>query len=69
MKVTETIKKEFTPYKISIRVQGNKFLVKYWVRKVFISIDACPDYIAHIEKYQTLDEAVKRFNEVIKEIG
>lgn len=68
MKVTETIKKEFTPYKISIRVQGNKFVIEYYTRSAFNTIDGLNEHCVHSEKYQTLDEAVKRFNEVIKEI-
>lgn len=69
MKVTETIKKEFTPYKISIRVQGNKFVIEYYTRSDFNTIDGVNENIVHLERYQTLDEAVRRFNEVIKEIG
>lgn len=69
MKVTETIKKEFTPYKISIRVQGNNFVVEYWERALFVNLGHRDDIVVHKEEFKTLDEAVKRFNEVIKEIG
>lgn len=69
MKVTETIKKQFAPYKISIKVQGNKFVIEYYERALFVNIGYRDDFVVHKEKYQTLDEAVKRFNEVIKEIG
>lgn len=69
MKVIETIKKEFTPYKISIRVQGNKFIVEYYTRSAFNTIDGTNENCVHLEDFKTLSTAVNRFNEVIKEIG
>lgn len=69
MKVTETIKKEFSPYKISIKVQGNKFVIEYYERALFVNVGYREDFVAHKEEFKTLDEAVRRFNEVIKEIG
>lgn len=68
MKVTETIKKEFTPYKISIKRKEDKFILEYWVRTDFVSISGRSEYVAHEEGFKTIDEAVRRFNEVIKEI-
>lgn len=69
MKVTTV--KEFTPYKISIRVKGNEFVIGYYEKlpHIISQIDSVNEYCVHSEKYQTLDEAVRRFNEVIKEIG
>lgn len=69
MKVTETIKKEFTPYKISIKTSGNKFQVEYWEKRLSVNIGYSDDFVVHKEEFKTLDEAVRRFNEVIKEIG
>ena len=69
MKVIETVKKEFTPYKISIRVQGDKFVVEYYTRSAFNTIDGTNENRVHLEKFQTLSAAINRFNEVIKEIG
>lgn len=68
MKVTETINKEFKPYKVSVKISGDNFYVEYWVRKAFVSFEYGEDFIAHTEEFKTLEEAVKRFNEVIKEI-
>ena len=68
MKVTETKVKEFKPYKMSIKTEGYKFILEYWVRKNFISIDACPDYVAHSEKFDTLQGALDKLNYMIKEI-
>lgn len=69
MKVTTV--KEFTPCKISIRVKGNEFVIGYYKRipHVVGQIDSVNEYCVHSENYSTLDEAVRRFNEVIKEIG
>ena len=69
MKVTETIKKEFTPYKMSIKVLGNKFVIEYYERELFVSVGYRDDFIVHKEEFKILDEAIRRFNEVIKEIG
>lgn len=68
MKVTETIEKEFTPYKISIKKDEDKFILEYWVRFDFVSVTGRSDYVAHTEKFDTFDETIKRFNDVVKEI-
>lgn len=68
MKVKETIEKDFKPYKVSIKIGGDSFYLEYWVRKAFISFEYGDDFVAHSEEFKTLDEAVKRFNEVIEEI-
>lgn len=64
-----TVEKEFTPYKISIRVQGNKFVIEYYTRSAFNTIDGSNEIRVHSEKLPTLSKAINRFNEVIKEIG
>lgn len=68
MKVTETKTKEFKPYKVSIKINGEGFYLEYWVRKTYISFDSSDDFVAHSEEFKTLEEAVERFNEVIEEI-
>lgn len=68
MKVVETKTKEFKPYKISIKINGESFYIEYWVRKGFISFDSSSDFVAHTEEFKTLSEAMERFKEVIKEI-
>lgn len=68
MKVVETTVKEFKPYKVSIKTEGEKFVLEYWVRFNFLSLDGKNDYVAHEESFNTLQEALDKFNDVIKEI-
>lgn len=68
MKVTETIKKEFKPYKMSIKSKRDKFILEYWVRFDFVSVTGRSDYIAHTEEFDTLQDALDKFNDTIEEI-
>lgn len=68
MRVVETNVKEFIPYKVSIKINGDEYVLEYWVRRSFVPFDGTEDYVAHTEKFKTLEEAVSRFNEVVKEI-
>ena len=68
MKVIETKVKKFNPYKISIKISGTQFVLDYWIRKGFTSLDSPSDYVIHSESFETLQGALERFNEVIKEI-
>lgn len=68
MKVVETTVKEFKPYKVSIKTEGEKFVLEYWVRFNFLSLDGKNDYVAHEKSFNTLQEALDKFNDVIKEI-
>ena len=69
MKVLETTVKEFQPYKISIKTQGEKFVLEYYIRRPFMSFgDTSEDIAIHQEEFDTLEEATLKFCEVIEEI-
>lgn len=68
MKVLETKVKEFQPYKISIKIQGEKFVLEYYIRRWCVSFGEADDISVHQEEFDTLEEATLKFCEVIGEI-
>ena len=68
MKVLETKVKEFQPYKVSIKTQGEKFVLEYYIRRTLIGFGEADDIPVHQEEFDTLEEATLKFCEVIGEI-